>query len=106
MTDGSGAAIEIEGLRGLTFGNGSNGGDTNTLYFAAGIYSENHGLFGSFKPVTGLPATQIKFSSAQYFTTENAGHIDITVTRSGDVSGTATVNYATVDSYATQRSEL
>ena len=106
MTDGSGAAIEIEGLKGLTFGNNSNAGDSSTLYFAAGIYSENHGLFGSFKPVIGLPASTIKFSSAEYFTTENAGHIDITVTRSGDVSGVATVNYATVDSYATQKSEF
>jgi uncharacterized protein (TIGR03118 family) len=43
--------ITIEGLWGLHFGNGGNGGDRNTLYFAAGIAGpgniEDHGLFGS-----------------------------------------------------------
>ena len=106
MTDGSGAYLQIERLRALVFGNGVNGGDPNTLYFSADIYSENHGLFGSLKPVTGLPATLIKFSNSQYLTNEGAGHIDITVTRDGVVSSTATVNYATVDTYATQKSDF
>ena len=51
------------------------------------------------------PASTIKFSNAEYHTTENAGHIDITVTRSGDTSGSATVNYATVDGSASQKSQ-
>ena len=37
----------IEGLWGLTFGNGGSGGVTNKLYFAAGINGEVNGLFGS-----------------------------------------------------------
>jgi uncharacterized protein (TIGR03118 family) len=106
MTDGSGASIEIERLRALVFGNGTNGGDTNTLYFSAGIYSEKHGLFGSLKPVAGVPPTLVRFSNAEYFTSENAGHFDVTVTRSGDLSGTSTVNYATVDTNATQKSNF
>jgi uncharacterized protein (TIGR03118 family) len=52
--DSGGQAISIEGLWGLKFGNGGNGGDANTLYFAAGIAGpdelEDHGLFGSIKP--------------------------------------------------------
>ncbi len=104
MTDGSGAALKIDKLRALVFGNGTNGGDPNTLYFSAGIYFENHGLFGSLKPVTGLPASTIRFSNTVYSTSEGAGHIDIEVTRTGDVSGTATVNYATVDVDVSQRS--
>jgi uncharacterized protein (TIGR03118 family) len=49
--------IVIKGLWGLKFGNGGNGGDSHTLYFTAGIPGpspgavEDHGLFGSIKPV-------------------------------------------------------
>jgi uncharacterized protein (TIGR03118 family) len=39
--------IVIEGLWGLTFGNGGNAGRPGTLYFTAGPDDENHGLFGS-----------------------------------------------------------
>jgi uncharacterized protein (TIGR03118 family) len=56
LTDGSGHPITIKGLWGLRFGNGSSGGDPNTLYFAAGIPGpagmvEDHGLFGSISVV-------------------------------------------------------
>ncbi len=48
------------GLWALTFGNGGNGGDPNTLYFSAGINGEKDGLFGeiqlvSLSPLTPLP---------------------------------------------------
>lgn len=108
MVDESGAAIEIPKLRGLAFGNGINGGHTDRLYFAGGVpnelFDEKHGLFGSLQPAVGPAATTIKFSSTDYHTNENAGHFDVTVTRTGDLSGTATVNYATTDSSATQKS--
>ena len=39
------------GLWALTFGNGGNGGDPNTLYFADGINGEANGLFGSISAV-------------------------------------------------------
>lgn len=59
IQDASGAAISIQGLWGLTFGNGAHGGDINTLYFTAGIAGsgsvEDHGLFGSITPTA--PAT-------------------------------------------------
>jgi len=42
--------VQIEGLWGLTFGNGGRGGDPNTLYFTAGPGGEAHGLFGSLTP--------------------------------------------------------
>lgn len=51
-----------------------------------------------------VQATTIAFSSADYFTTENAGHFDVTVNRTADTSGTSTVEYTTVDSAATQKS--
>ena len=45
-----GAPIEIEGLWGLGFGNDANAGPANTLFFAAGIEDEEHGLFGTLTP--------------------------------------------------------
>jgi uncharacterized protein (TIGR03118 family) len=105
MTNEGGANLNIENLWSLAFGNGVNGGDPNTLYFTAGIFGERHGLLGSLKPVSGLPPSTVKFSNSDYFVSENAGHIDITVTRTGDLSGTATVNYATVDDSVSQFSD-
>ena len=51
LKDAGGNAIVIPDLWGLTFGNGGNGGLKDTLYFAAGIGDEQHGLFGSFGAV-------------------------------------------------------
>jgi uncharacterized protein (TIGR03118 family) len=59
LTNAKGNAITIGGLWGLQFGNGSNGANTNTLYFTAGINHENDGLFGqiqNIEPVT-IPTT-------------------------------------------------
>jgi uncharacterized protein (TIGR03118 family) len=54
LENATGEPVSIQGLRGLTFGNGSRAGDPHTLYFTAGIaYSghvEDHGLFGSIAP--------------------------------------------------------
>lgn len=43
--------IVIDGLWGLTFGNGNRAGSPGTLYFSAGPVGESHGLFGSLVPV-------------------------------------------------------
>lgn len=105
MVDEGGGALKIDRLWSLVFGNGVNGGDSNTLYFTAGIFSEAHGLFGSLKPVSGVTTSTVRFSSSDYFAGEGDGFFDVTVTRSGDVSGTASVNYATVDNGAFQFSD-
>jgi uncharacterized protein (TIGR03118 family) len=47
--DESGKPVVIDGLWGITFGNGASGGDKNALYFAAGPDDETHGLFGSLR---------------------------------------------------------
>ena len=47
------APIQIDGLWGLRFGNGGNGGDVNSLFFAAGINDEADGLFGKIQNVEG-----------------------------------------------------
>jgi uncharacterized protein (TIGR03118 family) len=46
--------LQIDGLWGLTFGNGGAGGPTGTLFFTAGPFGENHGIFGSITPHPGL----------------------------------------------------
>jgi uncharacterized protein (TIGR03118 family) len=44
---------QIDGLWGLSFGNGGSGGPTNTLFYTAGAFGENHGIFGSIVGHTG-----------------------------------------------------
>lgn len=46
--------VQIDGLWGLTFGNGGSDGPTGTLFFTAGPYGENHGIFGSITPHPGM----------------------------------------------------
>jgi uncharacterized protein (TIGR03118 family) len=105
----AGDGIEIDELWALAFGNGGAGGDPNTLYFTAGTGEEEHGLFGSLRPTTASATSLIQFSSDSFAIGEGSGHIDITVTRSGDASGTATVNYNTFDEsqagHASQKSD-
>ena len=50
MLEPSGRPLEIDGLWGLTFGNGGQAGSLDILYFTAGIDDENHGLFGQIRP--------------------------------------------------------
>jgi len=47
LTLASGSPVAIDGLWGLSFGNGAGAGATGTLYFTAGPVNETHGLFGS-----------------------------------------------------------
>ncbi|HEU4595248.1 MAG TPA: TIGR03118 family protein [Pyrinomonadaceae bacterium] len=109
IQDESGNGIVIDELWDLKFGNGGSGGDVNTLYFTAGIGEEEHGLFGKLNPTTASATSLVQFSTDDYAIGEGGGHIDITVTRSGDVSGAATVNYATFDQsqpgHASQKSD-
>ncbi len=49
LKDKEGNPITIDDLWGLAFGNGHLAGDTNTLFFAAGINDEADGLFGTIE---------------------------------------------------------
>lgn len=46
--------VQIDGLWALTFGNGGSDGPTGTLFFTAGPYLGNHGIFGSMTPHPGM----------------------------------------------------
>ena len=50
LADANNNPIAISGLWGLAFGGGGLAGDTNTLYFTAGINGEQDGLFGKIVP--------------------------------------------------------
>lgn len=50
LPDAHGGTLTIPGLWGLIVGNGASGGSTDTIYFTAGPFEEQHGLFGSVKP--------------------------------------------------------
>jgi uncharacterized protein (TIGR03118 family) len=53
LADPSGQPIVLDGLWGLFTGlGGQNSGTANTVYFAAGIQKEQHGLFGSLRAST------------------------------------------------------
>jgi uncharacterized protein (TIGR03118 family) len=49
LRDNAGEPIQIDGLFGLEFGNGTVSGDRNALYFAAAPDGGQHGLFGSLR---------------------------------------------------------
>lgn len=60
LDDGSGNPLSIQGLWGLTFGNGAHSQGVDTLFFTAGIPGpgavEDHGLYGAIDP-SPEPAT-------------------------------------------------
>lgn len=73
--------ITIDGLWGLTFGNGQDS-DANTLYFTAGINHEQDGLFGSIQvatkqgdvdPALGIDVQPVGLSSGVVLTIQTAG---------------------------------
>lgn len=51
LKDSDGNVISIDGIWGLTFGNGVSLGDANALYFTAGPDEERDGLFGRLNAV-------------------------------------------------------
>ncbi len=55
MLEPGGRPLTIQGLWGLTFGNGGSAGSRDRLYFTAGIPGggevEDHGQFGEIRPL-------------------------------------------------------
>src|SRR6185436_5903381 len=109
LQDESGNGIVIDELWALVVGNGGAGGDINTVYFSAGPGEEEHGLFGKLNPTTASATSLIQFSTDDFAIGEGSGHIDVSITRAGDASGNATVNYSTFDesapAHASQKSD-
>jgi uncharacterized protein (TIGR03118 family) len=109
LKDESNNDIVIDELWALTFGNGGSGGDPSTLYFTAGTAEEEHGLFGKLNPTTAQATSLIEFATDNFSVDERDGHLDFTIVRTGDTSGTAKVNFNTFDEseagHASQKSD-
>jgi uncharacterized protein (TIGR03118 family) len=56
LASDTGAPIALPDLWALTFGNGHVGGDSDTLFFAAGVGDDEHGVFGAVQPPDRLGA--------------------------------------------------
>ena len=95
----AGLPVEIDGLRALIF-DSSGVGNNRPLFFTAApstlSLNEAHGLVGALTPTTASATALLEFSTDEYVTFEGF-HVDVTVTRSGDVTGPARVNYATFE---------
>ena len=63
LLDSNGQPLSIQGLWGLSVGNGGSAGSTQSLYFTAGSNGESNGLFGAITPVP-VPSTIWLFGSA------------------------------------------
>jgi uncharacterized protein (TIGR03118 family) len=86
LSSSRGHPVVIDGLWGLTFGNGGNAGDANSLYFTAGPDDESHGVFGK---ITANPAgtnpVKATFSGGVLTITGSPGddHISVELTNKG-----------------------
>jgi uncharacterized protein (TIGR03118 family) len=65
LQDASGKNIVIPGLWALYFGNGSSGGDKDTLYFTAGPGGQKHGILGSISANPTVTAAAAITNAAQ-----------------------------------------
>ncbi len=98
LQDEGGNAVRIDGLRGFMFASFDPfGGSADSLYFTAGLGDGQHGLLGKIKKATASATSLIQFAGAEFFIGEGSGHVDVTVTRTGDLSGAATVSFNTFD---------
>jgi uncharacterized protein (TIGR03118 family) len=68
----NGKVLKVDGLWGLSFGNGGAAGPTNTLYFTAGPGGGSHGLFGSIQDA-GATTTTTTTPGASTTTTTTPG---------------------------------
>ena len=88
----------------LRIGNGCTDTDNNFNDFSLADPTP-HGLSSPFTPCGAQPISTINFSASQFDGLESFGKATVTVTRSGDVSLAATVDYSTADGTAAERSD-
>jgi len=95
---GLGIALDSAGSAYLT-------GDTTSSDFplAAPYQSTSHGGEEVFVARISPSSNQIHFTNSSYNASEGAGSVQISVTRAGDLSGTATVEFSTFDGTANQK---
>lgn len=102
----NGIPLFIDGLWGLAFGNGGNGGDRQKLYFTAGIAGpgavEDHGLFGSL--TAEFPALTLGANYLQHNLVSDlpglADHTDTNLLNPWGISFSATSPFWISDNHA------
>ncbi|HVX62888.1 MAG TPA: TIGR03118 family protein, partial [Pirellulales bacterium] len=87
-----GGAITIDGLRGLSFGNGQTAGDYNSLYFTAAPGGAEHGLFGAIKSAQFVDLTAAGVSATAY---QGLAFQGVVATFSNASAGMSAGSYAT-----------
>ncbi len=106
LNDTNGVPLSIDGLWGLVFGNGGNGGDRQKLYFTAGIPGlgalEDHGLFGSLS--AEFPALTLGANYLQHNLVSDlpglADHTDTNLLNPWGISFSATSPFWISDNHA------
>ncbi|HVX64855.1 MAG TPA: TIGR03118 family protein [Pirellulales bacterium] len=59
VSDANGNPMFIDGVHGLSFGNGVSSGAPGMLYFTAGPNNQSHGLFGALESIDGMPIDSV-----------------------------------------------
>ncbi len=59
VSDANGNPMIIDGVHGLSFGNGVSSGVQGMLYFTAGPNNQSHGLFGALESIDGMPIDSV-----------------------------------------------
>jgi hypothetical protein len=95
LSSAAGTPIANPGLWEIFFGQGGTVGDTNTLYFAAGINNEADGLFGSIGIAQPVGAGSFTLSSAATTLTVTGaqpGSINVSLTPMNGFNGVVTLS--------------
>ena len=95
LKDQTGATITNASLWALVFGAGGTG-DTNTLYFTAGLANEGHGLFGAIT-AAAAPALDYSVTATPQSATVTAGgsaNFTVTITPANGFNSTVTLSCA------------
>jgi uncharacterized protein (TIGR03118 family) len=106
LSESSDHPLQIDGLWGLAFGNGANGGNTTTLYYAAGPGDEAHGLFGK---ITANPAgtspIHVTLTGGELVIdgSREADHVDVTLSRGAIVVSSDNHKIASFDAASVSR---
>ncbi len=104
LTDATGKSITYPSLWEITFGTTSYG-DVNSLYFSAGLASEQHGLFGAIAnnpTATGAPTFGLSTSTpASTIAAGSSGQMVVSVAPTNSFSGNVTLSCSGLPSGAT-----
>jgi hypothetical protein len=95
----AGGSLRLDGTVGQATAGAQSSGGRYTLN--GGFWQAQLGVSGTPTP-TPTPTSTFQFSAANFSVGEGDGHVSITVTRSGDITASAGVSFATSDNVGAQ----